>query len=114
MRKAREHYNSQSEIMEDIESGKITMYSTPAEIISDMHMDILSPSEAMMFLSLYGQITSGKRKRNANGAKKMKTVLDALSEEEELDNEEEKGYEEGEDGEGRSGSSAEWSPEDDW
>lgn len=113
VRKARDRYVSQSEIVEDIEGGKITMYSTPAEIVADMHADILSPSEAMMFLSVYGQISGGKRKRKANGAKKMKTVFDSLSEEEELDNEEEKGYEE-EDGDCRSGSSAEWNPEDDW
>lgn len=116
VRKARERYNSQSEIIEDIEAGNITMYDTPAEIVADMQADKLSPSEAMMFLSVWGQQTGGKRKRRGGG-RKRKAEFESLAEKEELDNEEEnygEGYEDQEEGEGRRGSGADWSPEDDW
>lgn len=111
-------YNKVSEIINDVKAGIITMYESPSDIVSDMRSGVISPSEAMMFLSAYGQLSDQKK---SGGGRKRKAKDVYIPSDEDLDRDERgfsDGYEEveEEDDEAEEGRSQEddWNQEDGW
>ena len=91
-------YESASEILDDVKSGRMTMYGSPSEIVADMKSGVLSPSEAMMFLSAYGQMLD-KSAAGRGGRKRKSRDVEAPPEDDELERDEkdfQDGYEEDE------------------
>ena len=114
---AKRKYERASEILEDVKSGRITMYGSPSDIVSDMRSGVLSPSEAMMFLSAYGKMADQKK----SGRSRKRKVRDVeIPSDDDLDRDERgfsDGYEQEEEeveaDEGRCQEDG-WSQEDDW
>jgi hypothetical protein len=111
-------YNKVSEIINDVKAGIITMYESPSDIVSDMKSGVISPSEAMMFLSAYGQLSDQKK---SGGGRRRKAKDVDIPSDEDLDRDERgfsDGYEEVEEeeveaDEGRR-QDDDWNQEDGW
>ena len=69
VRKARD-YEKASEIIEDINAGKIVPYGSASEVVNDMKNGVLSPYEAMLFISVVGDLVGSKSKRGRALSKK--------------------------------------------